>query len=328
MASGGDEDKNPRPPKDMMSLLAYCAGAGQNQSSSSHPGSNEHVLDPERKEWLQEALKGLSSDHIQQMQACIDVIKTKGSDDDFIERQTQALEELIDCCDKIDFAIDFHKINGFQIFPIVLHHEEAELRSLGAELIAVLVQNNPYCQNAVLSANLLPLLLELLDKDENSTVRVKALYAVSCLCRDSQDAQKVFTDCDGFSVLMRAMQSDVEKLVIKAAFFLCHMCIDQPVLKDILCDIGMIDQLVGHLSEEHTATHEHVMGALLTIVTNHDRALQEAQKPHLNLVDLLTRRIEEIANVPEFQEETEYAEGLLKLLINTQQSNSGCAATR
>ena len=70
---------------------------------------------------------------------------------------------------------------------------------------------------------------------------------------------------------------------------------------DILCDIGMIDQLVGHLSEEHSATHEHVMGALLTVVTDHDRALQEAHKPHLNLVDLLTQRIDDIRSVPAFQ---------------------------
>ena len=78
------------------------------------------------------------------------------------------------------FISDFHKIDGFQIFPIVLQHEEADLRSLGSELIAVLVQNNPYCQNAVLRADLLPMLLELLDKDEIPTVRIKALYAISC----------------------------------------------------------------------------------------------------------------------------------------------------
>jgi hypothetical protein len=40
------------------------------------------------------------------------------------------------------------------------------------------------------------------------------------LVRDFPDAQKEFTDNDGFSVLMRAMQQDVEKLKIKAAFML------------------------------------------------------------------------------------------------------------
>ena len=47
MASGGDKDDNPRPPKDMLSLLAYCADAGQNQSASSNPSTSEHVLDPQ-----------------------------------------------------------------------------------------------------------------------------------------------------------------------------------------------------------------------------------------------------------------------------------------
>lgn len=48
------------------------------------------------------------------------------------------------------------------------------------------------------------------------------------LCRDNADAQKVFVDHDGFSVIMRAMQSEVEKLKVKAAFMLTSMCADKP----------------------------------------------------------------------------------------------------
>lgn len=78
------------------------------------------------------------------------------------------------------FFLDFHKIGGFDLFPRLLSDEEAEIRWQTLELIACLVQNNPYCQKAVLENNMLPVLLDLLDQDNNSTVKIKALYATSC----------------------------------------------------------------------------------------------------------------------------------------------------
>ena len=39
------------------------------------------------------------------MQSCIKTITSKESDDDLAEQQIAALEDVIDCCDKIDFAI-------------------------------------------------------------------------------------------------------------------------------------------------------------------------------------------------------------------------------
>ena len=76
--------------------------------------------------------------------------------------------------------LDFHKIGGFDLFPQLLSDEEAEIRWQTLQLIACLVQNNPYCQKAVLENNMLPVLLELLDQDNHSTVKIKALYATSC----------------------------------------------------------------------------------------------------------------------------------------------------
>jgi len=76
---------------------------------------------------------------------------------------------------------DFHRIGGFHILPLLLSSGHAELRWRAADLIATLTQNNPYCQNAVLEAKLLPMLVKLLDDaSEDEQVRVKALYAVSC----------------------------------------------------------------------------------------------------------------------------------------------------
>ena len=63
---------------------------------------------------------------------------------------------------------------------ICLKHESPEVRSLCLELVATLVQNNPYCQAAVLETQLLPTMLNVLDNDKSSAVKTKALYAISC----------------------------------------------------------------------------------------------------------------------------------------------------
>ena len=60
-----------------------------------------------------------------------------------------------------------------------LTDKDPELRWRAAELVATLVQNNPYCQDAALKCGLMQVLLQRLDKDEVDMVRVKALLAIS-----------------------------------------------------------------------------------------------------------------------------------------------------
>lgn len=70
------------------------------------------------------------------------------------------------------------------------------MRWLCLDLIATLVQNNPYCQEAVIQAEMLPKMLEMLDKDCDATVKTKALYAVSCksyFCISDQSKKTCFT---------------------------------------------------------------------------------------------------------------------------------------
>ena len=85
-------------------------------------------------------------------------------------------------CISIDLLSDFHKIGGFTIFQESLESEEGEIRWSCLELIASLAQNNPYCQTAILQHGLMQTILKMLDTDSNPTVKVKALYAVSCKC--------------------------------------------------------------------------------------------------------------------------------------------------
>ncbi|XP_067654986.1 hsp70-binding protein 1-like [Haliotis asinina] len=321
---GNDGSRGPsRIPKDMKGLLQFCVQATKSEDPTT--SSDFTQMSEERRQWLEKALTDMTMSPVERMQICIGVVRMEKDDDDGVEKKITALEEIIEWAEQIDFAIDFHKIGGFQILPVLLNSDVPDLRWTCLDLIGTLTQNNPYCQAAVLEANLLPILLQLLDTDVNTTVRTKALYAISCLSRDNSEAQRVFVDKDGFSVLMRAMQSDVEKLKIKSSFFLTHICSNQPAYKDILCDIGMIDQLIGHLGEDHSELHEHLMSALLTIITDHSRAVTECQRPELQLHQLLKDRIQLIKDQEEFQEERQYATQLLHI-ISGGDSPADCGA--
>jgi hypothetical protein len=58
------------------------------------------------------------------------------------------------------------------------------------------------------------------------TCRVKALYAISCMCRDHPPALAAFAALDGWSVLLRAIQTtSVPRLRTKACFFLSNVAL-------------------------------------------------------------------------------------------------------
>nr|ATD13049.1 hsp70-binding protein 1 [Mizuhopecten yessoensis] len=312
-SGGGDDQRESRVPRDMQGLVKFCIEQG---AECDNPEGMLSQMTAERREWLESALSNMTTNPVTRMKEGL--IKMNQPDDEDNENLTDekiaAIEEIMEWCENIDLAIDFHKIGGYEVLAKQFDHSEPEVRWNALELLGILVQNNPYCQEAAIKHGLLPLALQIIDNDNNATVRTKALYAISCLCRDVPDAQKVFVEKDGFSVIMRAMQTDVEKLKIKAAFMLSSMCNEKPEFKDIMCDIGMIDQLVGHLQEEHGAFHEHMMSALLTIVRDHPRAYEECHRHELNLISTLNDRTEFLKGKEEFQEELEYATELLRLL--------------
>lgn len=55
---------------------------------------------------------------------------------------------------------------------------------------------------------------------------------------------------DGYSILLRAMQSSIKKLQIKSAFLLSSLCSKENVndLKLTLVNMGLIEQAIGLLA--------------------------------------------------------------------------------
>lgn len=109
------------------------------------------------------------------------------------------------------------------------------------------------------------------------------------LVREQEAGLLQFLRLDGFSVLMRAMQQQVQKLKVKSAFLLQNLLVGHPEHKGgpggggqgprqgvrsvgpsscqalpagTLCAMGMVQQLVALVRTEHSPFHEYVLGAL------------------------------------------------------------------
>lgn len=75
---------------------------------------------------------------------------------------------------------DFQKLGGFQVFTPGLKSEHSTVRCKTAELIATLVQHNPYCQDKFSSEpTYIQMLMSLVETDPVDDVKIKAFHALS-----------------------------------------------------------------------------------------------------------------------------------------------------
>ncbi|XP_030649734.1 hsp70-binding protein 1 isoform X2 [Chanos chanos] len=302
-----------RHPRGLEGVLRLAVEAG---SASEGPGLQEPMSD-ERRAFLQAALAEVCKgqmDEVEQMKECLAVLmkdRESEEEEDEEDGKEAALELLSDLCENLDNARDLMKLGGLELcVSRCLCHPEAGMRWRAAQLIASCAQNMPEVQCHLLNQGALHTLLQLTDNDTHSTVRVKALYAVSCLVREQEVGLRDFLSKDGFSVLMRAIQSDCEKLQTKAAFLLLNLLTSHPEHKDTVLSMGMVEQLVSVLRSPHSSVHEHVLGALCCLVEDSAQAVSDCRAPSLGLEELLNQRIQELRGREESQEEFEFCERL------------------
>ncbi|KAK6634090.1 hypothetical protein RUM44_004698 [Polyplax serrata] len=313
----------PRQPRSLQDLLRYSteASCALGEPTQVAPA---RILDEETRNFVEEAIKSVTIDVVEELLKSIKVLKEANSipEDGDTTQCEEALDNIFDYVDNLDVANDFHKIGGFCILRPCLESMHSSLRWRGAELIAELCQNNPYCQNKVLEIQLMPCLLQMIDSDTEDTVRIKALYAVSCLARDNKEGLEEFVNCDGFSVLLRALQTDIQKLNTKAAFLLTSLCQGNSQIQDNLVNMGYIELLISQLSnnvqicdEGRKSSVEHLLNAVLAIATDHESAQEICRKPELQFKNLLDFVIKNSEDNDQYMEENEYAKSLVQIIF-------------
>lgn len=259
---------------------------------------------------VENALKALTIDVIEQLQKAAEII---GSDESSKDEKLDALETILNYTDDIDTAIDFCKIGGLYILDPCLSSPHPQIRSRAALLIAELAQNNPYCQKALLDADILPKLMTLLSETETAP---DGLRAVSCLVRSYEPCLTAFIEIGGLECLLGCLQQiDQEKLLTRAMFLLNSLCSDFPEIRDELVKLKIIDLMVPIIQakSEYNILLETSLSTLCLFMENSD-AIARCHSPETNLKSQLEDVIQVAGDKPECKEIIEYSQSILKRL--------------
>jgi len=308
----GDQQQ-PRQPKDLKGLLKFCLEATKTEdapSIPSDPAAHLAAMEPERRQWLEEAINNMSVDMVQQLGNGIKVLLDPEAD---LDNKEEVLDCLEDWLGTIDMSCNFHKIGGFVALKQCLASPHPSLRSGAAHLVGEVSQNNPYCQDKLLEEGFLELLLQQLDTDSDPHCQVKALYAISCLAREHREGLAKLSQLDGWSVLVRAVQREDPKLRTKGCFLISSAAmVDSKVVEEMV-NMGLVLQLAHILGAPHELSHEHVLNTLLTLVRGSNQARDEARAV-TGLLDCLEQRVKEVGGKEEGEEAVQYCHQLLALL--------------
>ncbi|XP_068613527.1 hsp70-binding protein 1-like [Brachionichthys hirsutus] len=302
--------------------MAVDAGTGAGASAPAQPMSEE------RKSWLTVALAEFADcqmDDVAEMKRFLAILRNEGArneEEQEYDRRESAFEVLSELCENLDNARDLMTLGGLELcVSQYLCHVQSGLRWRAAGLIAACAQNMPQVQAYLLGIGVLPTLLQLTDSDPDPTVRVKALYAVSCLVREQEAGLQTFLLHDGFTVLMRGMESENEKLKTKSAFLLLNLLTSHPEQRETAVSMGMVQQLISVVRTPHASFHEHVLAALCCLVEDSPEGLKDCRNPILGLEDFLKQRSAELQGKEESQEELDFCERLRVMCFRGQQSD-------
>lgn len=128
-----------------------------------------------------------------------------------------------------DRAVDFVKMGGLLAIIPDLNSTSDTVRELVAHTLGSALQGNPNVQRSVLGQGLLPQLLRLIVLDSSARVRLRCLFALSCLVRQLPEAQEALLHHGGLTVLagLFTAQDSSPKLQLKAVTLLHDLVVEQ-----------------------------------------------------------------------------------------------------
>ena len=245
-------------------------------------------MDPERRRFLEEALKSMTIDVVEELnKAMKTLIGGNASEDD----QVEALEVVTNFVADIDTANDFFKIGGFCIIFPCLNSSYAVVRSETALLIGELAQNNPFCQKHLLDHQVLPKLIELLSDEPE--VAANSFHAISCIVRSYEPGLASFIEIGGLECILGLIQcQDHEKLIIKSMFLISSFSKDFPPVRDELIKLDAIKRIADTIEpkSEYDTRLEQTLSALDALIET-DEAIERCRNNKTNLKEKLERVI-------------------------------------
>uniref|UniRef100_A0AAV1ULU4 Uncharacterized protein n=1 Tax=Peronospora matthiolae TaxID=2874970 RepID=A0AAV1ULU4_9STRA len=219
--------------------------------------------------------------------------------EELVQYKDALLDELLTRIDQIDNAQNFVKMKGLEVMKNVMEkYETPSSRALAAEVCSVVVQNNPFCQEAAVESGLLEVLCTLARSDQDVTCRVKAMLGISCLVRHHEAAETRFfgESCQGLELLRAnvASASDI-RLQRKSLFFLRHLVRTTRSTADAVLEADFyVQSAAAFVTNDDVDLCESAAEGLAEFAMIGPEFLAACKKPEVGLVAKCDERIDQI----------------------------------
>ncbi|KAG6611073.1 Armadillo/beta-catenin-like repeat-containing protein [Phytophthora cinnamomi] len=246
------------------------------------------------------------------------------SPDELAQYKDALLDELLTRIDQIDNAQNFVKMGGLRVMSNVIRQfARPSSRALAAEVCSVVVQNNPFCQDAAVDSGLLEVLCTLAREDADVTCRVKALLGISCLVRHHAAADKRFLgdSCKGLELMRQNLQGATDiRLQRKSLFFLRYLMRTTRSTADLVLQKDFfVQSAAAFVTHEDVDLCESSVEGLAEFALIGPDFMAACKKPEFDLVAKCDQRIKQINALEgedkEFAQETKTRVEYLKRVL-------------
>lgn len=263
--------------------------------------SSSRQLSEEDRRWFMEAMQAQTVDVVKRMKEITVIMQMP---QEVLEAQgvTVAdlegiLEELQEHVESIDMANDLHTIGGLTPLLGYLRNPHASIRARAAEVVTTIVQNNPKCQQLVMDAKGLELLLSNFVSDSDVTVRTKALGAISSLIRHNKPAIVAFRLANGYAALRDALTTDDVRLQTKALRITQYLLQENATDCNIAIELGFPRLFIHLSSSEDADVREEALQSLFELTRSDKVDIAGFADKEGNLRKVLQERINAIQHM-------------------------------
>ena len=243
--------------------------------SERDPNAPPMEMDPEKREFLERVMNQMVEDEGKSMKDLVEAIKGPEQSLEQASVKVDALEQAIDRCDKIDYAVGFHSFaNGlFPTIELLETSEHGNVRATAAELIALVVKDNPPCQAWAFEGQALPRLLALHRGEVRDggpvgeTEKIRAVAALSALIQHTPEAQLAFLQAGGLDDLQRDLALDApRRLRARTLFVTRSLVAESPEARRACLErAGLLTLLATNSVADDAECAEHATASLCAL---------------------------------------------------------------
>eukprot|EP00039_Didymoeca_costata_P001143 m.50135 g.50135 ORF g.50135 m.50135 type:complete len:349 (-) comp10648_c0_seq1:114-1160(-) len=248
-----DENENKREIR-VNSLQALFQWASQHGTHSSEPGEQPELTEEqkEKQEFLGKVLKSLTEDVVVRMKNNVDALQLDDDSEDAADKKVDALEDLVEMVEDLNWAQDFGKMGGLHLCSHALRSKHVVVQTAAAECIATTVQNDNSLQNMANDAGILRQVVNLLrNASQDEQLRVKLLRALSCLVTSNVAMGQVFDNLEGGTLIASLLEEYKahKKTVVKLAFLTSGLIMDFPAFSISVLESNLLEALLNAVVE-------------------------------------------------------------------------------